>query len=242
MGRLEGKVAIITGAANGQGAAEAELFIAEGARVLLADLDETGSALATRLGEDAAFAKIDVSDPVNWAAIMNLVKRRFGRLDILVNNAGIYKPRPMLDTDPALFDLHYRVNQLGPYLGMRAAVPLMQASGGGSIVNTSSFAGMSAYPGHFAYGATKWALRGMTKLAAIELAPLQIRVNGIHPGMIDTAMLAENDPDVMAAYAKSVPLGRAGTAAEVAELALFLASDASSYISGAEVSITGGIG
>nr|WP_087573472.1 SDR family oxidoreductase [Sphingomonas sp. CDS-1] len=242
MGRLEGKVAIITGAANGQGAAEAELFIAEGARVLLADVEETGGVLATRLGEDAVFAKIDVSDPVDWAAIMSLVKRRFGRLDILVNNAGIYKPKPMLDTDVALFDLHYRVNQLGPYLGMRAAVPLMQASGGGSIVNTSSFAGMSAYPGHFAYGTTKWALRGMTKLAAIELAPLQIRVNGIHPGMIDTAMLAENDPDVMAAYAKAVPLGRAGTAAEVAELALFLASDASSYISGAEVSITGGIG
>lgn len=242
MGVVQDKVVIVTGAASGQGAAEARVFAAEGAKVILGDVNEAGRDLADSLGADACFQRLDVAEQADWDAVMALAKERFGRLDVLVNNAGVYKPVSFLETDEALWDLHYRINQLGPFLGMRAAVPLMQASGGGSIINTSSFAAMSAFPGRFAYSSTKWALRGMTKLAAAELGPLQIRVNGVFPGMIDTPMLDENGPDSIRAYASSIPLGRAGTSDEVAQLVLFLASDASSYISGAEIAITGGTG
>ena len=241
MADVKGKVAIVTGAASGQGAAEARAFAAAGAFVVLADVDEAGRDLAASLGENAVFQHLDVTDAAGWAATVGLARQRFGRLDVLVNNAGVYKPVSFLETDEPLWSLHYRVNQLGPFLGMKAATEAMRATGGGSIINTSSFAAMSAYPGHFAYGSSKWALRGMTRLAATELAPLGIRVNGIFPGMIDTPMLGENDPAQLAAYASAIPLGRAGTPDEVAQLVLFLASDASSYISGAEITITGGV-
>jgi 3alpha(or 20beta)-hydroxysteroid dehydrogenase len=241
MANLDGKIALITGAASGQGAAEARAFAAAGAAVIVADIDEAGRDLAATLGGQAIFQRLDVGEAADWAAAMELARERFGRLDVLVNNAGIYKPRSFLETDEALWTLHYRVNQLGPFLGMRAAADVMRASGGGAIVNTASFAAMGAYPGQFAYGATKWALRGMTRLAAVELAPFGIRVNGIYPGMIDTPMLAENDPAQLRAFASTLPMGRAGTPDEVAELALFLASDAASYISGAEITITGGL-
>ena len=242
MGVVQNKVVIVTGAASGQGAAEARAFVAEGASVILGDINEAGRDLAESLGANACFQHLDVAEQADWDTLIALAQDRFGRLDILVNNAGVYKPTGLLNTDEALWNLHYRVNQLGPFLGMRAAVPLMRDTGGGSIVNISSFAGMSAYPGHFAYGSTKWALRGMTKLAAAELGPFQIRVNGVFPGMIDTPMLGENDPGKLQAYTSSIPLGRAGTPEEVTQLVLFLASDASSYISGAEITITGGTG
>ena len=241
MADVAGKVVIVTGAASGQGAAEARAFAAAGARVVVADIDEGGRELAASLGDRAVFQRLDVAEAADWQAAVSVAKDRFGRLDVLVNNAGVYKPRSFLDTDEALWTLHYRVNQLGPFLGMRAATEVMRTAGGGSIVNISSFSAMSSYPGHFAYGSSKWALRGMTRLAAVELAPFGIRVNGVFPGMIDTPMLGENDPGQLAAYAKAIPIGRAGTADEVAQLVLFLASDASSYISGAEIAITGGM-
>jgi len=241
MSNLTGKVAIVTGAASGQGAAEARAFADAGAAVVLGDIDEAGAALAESLGPRAVFQRLDVTKPADWDAAVKLAKDRFGKLNVLVNNAGVYKPQSFLDTDEALWGLHYRVNQMGPFLGMRAAVPAMLEAGGGSIINISSFAAMSSNPGYFAYGSSKWALRGMTRLAATELAPRGIRVNGVFPGMIDTPMLGENDPTQLDAYAKSIPIGRAGSPDEVAQLVLFLASDASSYISGAEIAITGGL-
>jgi 3alpha(or 20beta)-hydroxysteroid dehydrogenase len=242
MGSLQGKVAIITGAASGQGAAEARLFASEGASVVVTDVNPVGADVATTLGTAVLFIRHDVADPAGWNAIVEATLDRFGRLDILVNNAGVYKPAPLLETDLALWDLHYRVNQLSVFLGMRAAAEQMAKTGGGSIVNVSSQAGMNNVPGIFAYASSKWAVRGMSKLAASELAPLGIRVNSIHPGIIDTPMLGENTPDRLKLYEGMIPMARLGTPEEVARLVLFLASDASSYVTGAEITVDGGIG
>jgi len=157
----------------------------------------------------------------------------------LVNNAGIYRPATLLDTDAALYEQHVRINQFGCFFGMKAVVPAMQRAGGGSIVNISSVAGLQGSPGAFAYSATKWALRGMTKAAAIDLAPRKIRVNSVHPGPIDTEMLKVRTPEENAQRLELVPMRRQGTAEEVAQLVLFLLSDESAYITGAEVAIDG---
>ena len=177
---VRGKVVIVTGAASGQGAAEAKLFTAEGAHVVVADINDAGRDVAAGLG--ALFVRHDVSERASWAEVIGSTLDRYGRLDVLVNNAAVYKPAGFLDTDDELWDLHYRVNQRGVFLGMRAAVEAMLRTGGGSIVNIVSIAAMSSYPGQFAYGTSKWALRGLTTLAATELAPLGIRVNGVYPG------------------------------------------------------------
>ena len=242
MKALEGKVAIITGAARGQGAAEARLFVAEGANVVLTDVNSDGAALAGELGGQAHFMLHDVADPEGWKAVVNDVLGRFSRLDILVNNAGVYRPATLRDTDQTLWDLHYRVNQLGVFLGMRSVVDGMVASGGGSIVNVSSNAGMKNVGGMFAYATSKWAVRGMSKLAATELAPSKIRVNSVHPGLIDTPMLGANDAERMRMFEAMIPLGRVGSVDEVSRLVAFLASDSASYITGAEITIDGGIG
>jgi 3alpha(or 20beta)-hydroxysteroid dehydrogenase len=239
---IRGKVAIITGAASGQGAAEARLFAHEGAKVVLTDINDAGAALAGQLGENCHVVRHDVGNEADWAKVMAETLDRFGRLDVLVNNAGVYKPASLLETDAALWDLHYRVNQLSVFLGMRAAAKAMSQTGGGAIVNVSSNAGLNNIPGMFAYGASKWAVRGMTKLAASELASLGIRVNSIHPGIIDTPMLGENTPERLKFFDSMIPMGRMGTPDEVAQLVLFLASDASSYVTGAEIAIDGGIG
>ena len=164
----------------------------------------------------------------------------FGGLNGLVNNAGIYRPATLMETDAELFERHFRVNQLGCFLGMKAVAPLMERSGGGSIVNISSVAGLRGSPGAIAYSATKWALRGMTKAAAIDLAPRQIRVNSVHPGPIDTEMIKIRTPEQNRERVQQVPMKRMGTAEEVAALVLFLLSDESGYITGAEVAIDGG--
>jgi 3alpha(or 20beta)-hydroxysteroid dehydrogenase len=239
---LQGKVAIVTGAASGQGAAEARLFAREGAKVVLTDINADGAAVAAQLGDGGHFVRHDVGDEAGWAEVIAQTLGRFGRLDVLINNAGVYKPASLLETDTALWDLHYRVNQLSVFLGMRAAAAAMTRTGGGAIVNVSSIAGMSHAPGIFAYGATKWAVRGMTKLAASELAPLGVRVNSIHPGIIDTPMLAENTPERLKILQSMIPMGRMGTPDEVAQLALFLASDAASFVTGAEITVDGGMG
>lgn len=242
MRSLEGKTAIITGAARGQGAAEARLFVAEGANVVLTDVNSDGAALAAELGEHAHFMVHDVADAAAWTAVVAATLAKFSRLDILINNAGVYRPAPLRETDQALWDLHYRVNQLGVFLGMRSVIDAMVTSGGGSIVNVSSNAGMKNVGGIFAYATSKWAVRGMSKLAATELAPSKIRVNSIYPGIIDTPMLGANDAERMKMYAAMIPLGRLGSVDEVSRLVTFLASNSASYITGAEITVDGGIG
>ena len=239
-GSLNGKIAIITGAARGQGAAEARIFCAQGAQVVLTDVNENGAAVAYQIGEGATFLKHDVAEKASWDSVVAATIRRFGRVDILVNNAAIARPKTLADTDEALLDMHYRVNQRGVFLGMSAVIDTMRKTGRGAIVNTSSGGGLRGLPGAFAYGMTKWAVRGMTRCAAAELAPLGIRVNAIYPGAIDTPMLAANTPERNQALIKMTPLGRIGTVEEVAALVAFLASDYASFITGAEIAIDGG--
>ncbi len=240
MDRLKDKIILITGGARGQGAAEARLFVAEGARVVITDvLEDQGRTLAAELGQSASFVKHDVTSETDWAAAI-AAAQALGGLHGMVNNAGIYQPARLMDTDVQLFERHMRVNQLGCFIGMKAVVPLMEKSGGGSIVNISSVAGLRGSPGAIAYSATKWALRGMTKAAAVDLAPKGIRVNSIHPGPIDTEMLNVRTTEERAARLQLVPMKRMGTVDEIANLVLFLVSNESSYITGAEVAIDGG--
>jgi 3alpha(or 20beta)-hydroxysteroid dehydrogenase len=242
MRRFDGKVVLISGGARGQGAAEARLLVAEGGKVVLGDLLEAeGQALAAELGPSSAlFLRQDVTEEADWARAVAAAVETFGGLHGLVNNAGIYVPKTLMETDAALFERHMRVNQLGCFLGMKAVVPAMERAGGGAIVNISSVAGLRGSPGAIAYSATKWALRGMTKAAALDLAPRGIRVNSVHPGPIDTEMLKVRTPEQNRARVELVPMKRMGTAEEVAKLVLFLLSDDSAYITGAEVAIDGG--
>jgi len=240
MARMTGKIVLISGGARGQGAAEARLVAAEGGKVVIGDvLDAEGRKLAAELGAAAVFVRQDVTVEADWAAAVDAAQA-LGGLHGLINNAGIYVPSTLMETDAALFERHMRINQLGCFLGMKAVVAAMERAGGGSIVNISSVAGLRGSPGAIAYSATKWALRGMTKAAAADLAPRGIRVNSIHPGPIDTEMLKVRTPEQNAERLQRVPMGRMGTAEEVAKLALFLLSDESSYITGAEVAIDGG--
>jgi 3alpha(or 20beta)-hydroxysteroid dehydrogenase len=240
MDRLKGKIIMISGGARGQGAAEARLFVAEGARVVIGDvLEAEGRHLATELGDAATFVTQDVTREEDWDKAI-AAAAAWGGLHGLVNNAGIYQPRTLMETDAALFERHMRINQLGCFLGMKAVVPLMEQSGGGSIANISSTAGLRGSPGAFAYSATKWALRGMTKAAAADLAPRKIRVNSIHPGPIDTDMLKVRTPEQNEQRLRLVPMKRMGTAEEVANLVLYLLSDESGYVTGAEIAIDGG--
>jgi len=239
MGRLKGKIILISGGARGQGAAGALLLVTEGARVVIGDvLEQEGRQLASELGGAATFVRHDVTQERDWETAVNTAEK-FGGLHGLVNNAGIYQPSTLMETDTELFERHTRVNQLGSFLGMKTVVPLMEQSGGGSIVNISSVAGLRGSPGAIAYSTTKWALRGMTK-AAIDLAPRKIRVNSVHPGPIDTEMLKVRTPEQNQQRLQLVPMKRMGTADEVASLVLFLLSDESAYITGAEVTIDGG--
>jgi 3alpha(or 20beta)-hydroxysteroid dehydrogenase len=242
-GRLDGKVALISGGARGMGAAEARLFVSEGARVVIGDvLVDDGKALADELGEACRFVELDVTEEASWQAAIATATSEFGRLDILINNAGIWKiaPLAMMPADDYMEVI--RVNQFGVFLGMKSAVPALSAQGG-SIVNISSVAGLTGAVGQVAYGASKWAVRGMTKTAAVELAMIGIRVNSIHPGLIDTQMLqmvrefGVPPEDLLAA----VPQARFGAAEEVARLALFLASDESSHCTGGEFTVDGGM-
>lgn len=240
MADLTGKVALVTGAARGQGAAEARLFVARGARVVLTDvLAEEGAALAESLGPAAHFVRHDVTDDADWAAAVDTAVTVFGGLNVLVNNAAVYVAKPLAETDPADFDRILRINLTGAFRGIRAALAPMVRRGGGSIVNISSQAGLAGLPSHGAYGSSKWGLRGLTKTAALELGPKGIRVNSVHPGPIATPMI----PTLTTGPGSypAVPLQRTGLPEDVAELVAFLASDASSYITGAEVSIDGGL-
>ncbi len=239
--RLDGKVALITGAARGQGAAAVRRFVAEGARVLAADVnDDAGAALAAETG--ATYRHLDVREEGDWAAAVRAATDTFGRLDVLVNNAGVLHFSALTDTTLDDYLRVIWVNQIGTFLGMRAAAPALKAAGGGSIVNVSSIEGLAAAPFLTAYTASKFAIRGMTKVAALELGPDGVRVNSVHPGMIDTQMIsdavgAEVD---LSPVARRLALRRMGRVEDIAELVVFLASDESGYCTGAEFVADGG--
>ena len=242
MGRLEGKVALITGGARGQGAAEAQLFASEGAHVFLADvLDEDGEKTAARCG--GTYLHLDVRSESEWAAVVDALLQQHGRLDVLINNAGIFRTGRLVGTSLEQYRQVIEVNQVGVFLGMQAAAGPMINQGSGSIVNISSVAGLQGSPGSFAYGASKWAVRGMTRTAAMELGRFGVRVNSIHPGLIDTPMLNELpgiDADGGARMLRRNAIRRPAQPGEVANLALYLASDESSYSTGSEFIVDGG--
>lgn len=239
MGRLEGKVALITGGARGQGAAEAARFALEGATVYITDvLDEEGAAMAAGLGDAVTFLHHDVTSEQEWIAIVDGIVEAQGRIDVLVNNAGIFQVVGMTDTSLEDWNRMIAINQTGVFLGLREVGRRMRDQGGGSIVNISSIAGMRGASIAFAYSASKWAVRGMTKSAALELGPHGVRVNSVHPGIIETAMLHEFG-DRAPAITQRIPIGRTASADEVANLVVFLASDEASYCSGQEFVIDG---
>lgn len=239
MGRLDGKVAIISGGARGQGAAEARLFVEEGAKVMIGDmLDDAGKTVADELGDSCAYCHLDVRQEDDWAELVRQTEARFGPVTVLVNNAGILAFGALADMDTAEFQRLFEVNVTGVFLGMKAAVPSMARAGGGSIVNISSTSGLVGLPLVGAYGASKWAVRGMTKSAAMELGAKGIRVNSVHPGGIETPMIEGTDGSAW--YYTRLPVPRLGQADEVARAVLFLASDEASYIAGSELAVDGG--
>jgi 3alpha(or 20beta)-hydroxysteroid dehydrogenase len=244
MGELDGKVAIITGAARGQGAAAARLFVAEGARVVIGDvLDDVGKELAASLGDAAVYRHLDVSSEDDWANVVAEAVESLGGVDILVNNAGILRFAALPDMPLEDYLRVVNVNQVGTFLGMRAVSKPMMAAGKGAIVNISSVEGLAGMPYLTAYTSTKFAIRGMTKVAALELGPHGIRVNSVHPGMIETDMVKDaaggHDVDLSPA-AKRIALRRMGQSEDIAQVVLFLASDRSSYVTGAELAADGG--
>ncbi|SEJ66134.1 3alpha(or 20beta)-hydroxysteroid dehydrogenase [Sphingobium sp. AP50] len=244
MGRLAGKIILITGASGGQGIAEAHAFLAEGASLILTDLrlaalEELAKAL--RHPERVAIAEQNVSHEPDWESVIALARTRFGGLHVLVNNAGTLSRQNIARSEVSRWDTTLAVNLTGAMLGMKHAAPLIRDSGGGSIVNVSSTAGLGA---HYdaAYTASKWGLRGLTKTASAEFAEWNVRVNSIHPGQIDdTSFFRDGERSGFTeAVRRSIPLQRSGTPLDCAKLVLFLASDESSFITGAEIAIDGG--
>jgi len=244
-GVLAGKVALITGGARGQGAAEARLFAAAGAKVVIADvLDEAGAQTATETG--AQYVHLDVTSEEEWQAVVDDVAAAHGRFDVLVNNAGILRGATLVKETLEQWHEVLAVNQTGTFLGMRTAARAMIAAGnGGSIVNISSVAGIAGTFGSTSYSASKWAVRGMAKVAAKELGRYGIRVNSVHPGFIQTDMTADfpemHDEDRRRRTERGTPLQRLGVPDDIANVVLFLASDASSYCTGQEFIVDGGV-
>ena len=241
--RLNGKIAIVTGGAQGQGAAIVRAFVAEGAQVVIADIaEEAGEALAAELGDAATFRRHDVSDPASWSALVEATAEAFGPVSVLVNNAGILRFGQVDQMSLEEAELIWRVNQGGCFLGMQAVVPTMKRNGGGSIVNASSVEGLGGMGSVVAYCGSKWAIRGMTKAASHELASRNIRVNSVHPGMIDTGMTREHGGDAAMEFgATKIPMRRVGRPEDVAPTYVFLASDESAYVTGAEIAVDGGV-
>ena len=242
-GRLDGKVALISGGARGQGAAAARAFTREGARVVIGDiLDDDGKQLAEEIGDDALYVHLDVTREDDWAGAVEESERIFGRLDVLLNNAGILRFAKLTDMPPEDYMMVINVNQVGVFLGMRAVVAAMRKAGGGSIINVSSVEGLRGSPGLVAYVASKFAVRGMTKAAAVELGRDGIRVNSIHPGIVDTPMtraIGLEGLDIDSFFSR-IPIRRAGVPEDIVAMAIFLASDDSAYCTGAEFVVDGG--
>ena len=242
MARVSGKVALITGGARGMGLSHAELLLKEGAKVVITDILD-GSKEADRLGEHCLFFKHDVTSRADWERVVADTEKAFGPINILVNNAGIAGFAPWDARTDEDYDKHYKINQLGVYLGMEVTAPSMMKAKSGSIINISSIAGRGGAAGLMAYTATKFAVRGMTKVAALDFGSYNIRSNSIHPGVIGTPMTLDNpnvDKSMVEAMAQNNPLGRIGEPIEVSNLVLFLASDESSFMTGAEFVIDGG--
>ena len=236
MGRVSGKVTLISGGARGIGEADARLLVSEGAKVVIGDLrDDEGKALADELGEAARYVHLDVTDPEDWKAAVAYTVQEFGKLNVLVNNAGIANGSTLQQFDHAQWDRIIAINLTGTFLGMQATADAMIAAGGGSMINVSSIEGLRGTPWAHGYVASKWGVRGLTKSVAMELAPHNIRVNSIHPGLIRTPLTAGIPEDMI-----QIPLGRAADPIEVANFVLFLASDESSYATGAEFVMDGG--
>jgi len=243
MGRLDSKIAIVTGGAQGQGAAITRAYVAEGARVVIADVaDEPGELLAKELGDNALFVHHDVSSPESWTALVEETGERFGPVSVLANNAGILRFNEIVNQPVEEFELLWRVNTLGCFLGIKTVAPVMIEQGGGSIINASSIEGLAGMPVVAGYTSTKFAIRGLTKAAALELGPKGIRVNSVHPGMIDTGMTRSMGADdaAMEWGGSKVALKRVGVPEDIAPLYVYLASDESGYMTGAELAIDGG--
>lgn len=241
MGRVDGKVALISGGARGMGAEDARLLAAEGAKVVIGDIrDDEGKALASEInseiGDAVRYVHLDVTQLDQWEAAVATATGEFGKLDVLVNNAGIVAAGPLREFRMDKWQKVIDVNLTGTFLGMRAAVDPMTEAGGGSIINVSSIEGIRGAPLVHPYVASKWAVRGITKSAALELAPLNIRVNSLHPGFIRTPMTAHLPEDMV-----TIPLGRPAEAREVATFVVFLASDEASYATGSEFIMDGGL-
>ena len=248
MGKLDGQVALISGAARGQGEAQARLFAREGAAVALGDvLTDDGQRVAESIndtGGQALFQHLDVTEATSWKSMVDATLEQFGRLDIVINNAGIARVKLIEDSSLQDYLEVIRINQVGVWLGMQTAIPALKEAGGGCIINTSSTAGLEGYAGLGAYVSSKFAVRGMTKVAALELGRYNIRVNSVHPGPIDTPMIrdpqiqrsADQDLDI----ARTSPIPRVGHVDEVAKMMLFIAADAT-YSTGSEFVIDGGV-
>ena len=245
--RLEGKVALISGGARGQGAVEAKLFASEGASVVIADiLDDEGKQVEAEIAEsggNATYVHLDVTSESQWNAAVNTAVELYGKLDILVNNAGILIRAGIEDTTGEDWDRIMDVNGKGVFLGTKAAIPAMREAGGGSIINISSVAGLQGSPGASAYSATKGAVRILTKSTAVQYAAENIRCNSVHPGLIYTDMTKDSvdTPEGEREWRARVPMGRLGVSEDVAKGVMFLASDESSYMTGSELVIDGGI-
>jgi 3alpha(or 20beta)-hydroxysteroid dehydrogenase len=241
MGQLEGKSIIITGAAQGMGAVHARRCVEEGAQIVVTDLQtRPGEELARDLGDDAVFVEQDITNEMDWDRVVEVALERFGRLDGLVNNAAIWWTSPILEEEPERLRKMLEVNVLGTWWGMRKVVPAMRDAGGGSIVNLSSIAGTRGIPGHGSYGASKWAVRGLSKVAANEFGQWNIRVNTVHPGAIDGTGMFQVPESQFEELFKMQPLNRPGQREEVSGLVLFLLSDQSSYVTGHEHIVDGG--
>jgi 3alpha(or 20beta)-hydroxysteroid dehydrogenase len=244
MGRLDGKVAIITGGARGMGAATSRLFVEEGAKIAITDvLEEAGTELAKELGDAARFYRHDVTSPEGWSALVEKVEADLGPVDILVNNAGILLFKTLLETSIEEYKKVLDVNLCGEFLGIKAVAPGMIARGKGAIVNISSVDGMKGANGLGAYSSSKWGVRGLTRVAAMELGHKGIRVNSVHPGGVDTIMTNHDNSsrDKVSERFGNIPLQRVGAPEEVARATLFLSSDDASYLSGAEIAVDGGM-
>ena len=246
MGQLDGKVAIISGGARGQGEEEARLFAREGATVVLGDiLDDDGQRVANSIvdtGGQALYVHLDVTSETDWSDIVDKTVAEFGRVDFLLNNAGILPVAPIEQATLEHFRQVVDVNLVGVFLGIRAVIPAMREAGGGCIINTSSTAGIQGYPGLGAYVSSKFGVRGLTKVAAVELGGDNIRVNSVHPGPVDTEMLANPDAkrDEHGDRPMRIPISRMGRADEIAKMMLFIAADAT-YSTGSEFIVDGGL-
>lgn len=243
MGKLENKVALITGAAQGMGASHVRMFIEEGAKVVITDINlEAAQKLADELGDNALALKLDVSKADNWKEVLETTEEKFGPVTVLVNNAGVGIFKLLEDLTEADFRLTFEIDELGVFLGMKAVVPYMKKAGVGSIVNISSVDGLVSAPTAIAYSASKHAVTGMTKGAAAELGQYNIRVNSVHPGVIESPMAEQGDvAEIIKKLEQDIPLRRRARVEEVSNLVIYLASEDSSYSTGSQFVVDGGM-